>query len=80
MLIKLGKFYIVPWLILGICKNANEHCLSGAELSFDMQTHFDMLIFINTITFLFGKDFELQLQFHPAPLCTEVVTSAAHVL
>lgn len=24
MLIKLGKFYIVPWLILGICKNANE--------------------------------------------------------
>lgn len=78
MLIKLGKFYIVPWLILGICKNANEHCLSGAELSFDMQTHFDMLIFINTITFLFRKDFELQ--FHPAPLCPEAVTSAAHVL
>lgn len=45
-----------------------------------MQTHFDMLIFINTITFLFGKDFELQLQFHPAPLCTEAVTSAARVL
>ena len=54
-----------------------KHCLSGAELSFDMQTHFDMLIFITTITFLFGK--AVELQFHLTPPCTDDVTSIAHV-
>lgn len=39
-----------------------RNCLSGAELSFDMQTHLDMLIFITMITLLFGK--AVELQFH----------------
>lgn len=54
-----------------------KRCLSGAELSFDMQTHFDMLIFITTGTFLFGKAAELQ--FCPTPPCTGNATSVAHV-
>lgn len=52
-----------------------KYCLCGAELSFDTQTHFDMLIFITTITFLFGKAVEL---FHLTPPCTDV-TSVAHI-
>ena len=54
------------------------NCLSEAELSFDMQTHFDMLIFITTITFLSGK--AVELQFHPSPPCTEDATSVARIV
>lgn len=54
-----------------------KHCLSGAHLSFDMQTDFDMLIFITMITFLFGM--AVELRFHPTPPCPEGETSVAHV-
>lgn len=69
MLIKLGKFCTVSWLILGICQNANETLFIWGWVIFDMQTHFDMLISFTTITFVFGKAAELQLR--PTPPCAE---------